>query len=188
MPQTEIPDEIYDLLGAAAKRCDKVTRENLFICVMAGVVDDDLKESSEGKQGWIYIYRHKPGKPNEFKIGKHVGPNPRVRIRQWEKKCGHKIELVRTWEVAFARTTEQLIETELKGMDDVWLGQRECRGPDGSSGCGAHHREWYKASKQKLFQVISYWVDYTNNMAETLLLSRKCTKLAISDAQQNRRG
>ncbi|GFR52432.1 hypothetical protein Agub_g15005 [Astrephomene gubernaculifera] len=177
MPQPEIPEEAYELLGEAANRCDQVTRYNLLERVLAGVVDDDLRESSEGKQGWIYIYRQKHGKSNEFKIGKYVGPNPRDRIRQWEKKCGHEIELVRTWEVAFARTTEQLIETELKGMDDVWLGSRECRGPDGSSGCGAHHQEWYKASEQELCQIISYWVDYTNRMVDELLLTRECTRM-----------
>ncbi|GFR52429.1 hypothetical protein Agub_g15001 [Astrephomene gubernaculifera] len=167
----------YELLGEAAKRCDQVTRYNLLERVLAGVVDDDLRESFKGKQGWIYIYRHKPGKPSEFKIGKHVGPDPRDRIRQWEKKCGREIELVRTWEVAFARTTELFIETELKGMDDVWLGSRVCRGPEDSK-CTAHHREWYKASKQKLFQVISYWVDYTNRMVDELLLTRECTRMA----------
>lgn len=140
------------------------------------------------KSGFLYVYRHR-GEANFFKIG-YTTVGVAHRIKQWEKQCGHKAEVVypstevEEFPIRNVQRIEQLIHAELKA----------CRyREEGCQGCGKNHIEWFKVGEQHLRAVIAKWVDWIQGgqfkeenciwklkMQQKKEMDRMCTPLQAS--------
>ncbi|MCJ1248211.1 hypothetical protein MMC30_005428 [Trapelia coarctata] len=107
------------------------------------------------KSGFLYVYRH-AGEKDFFKIGySTIGVNHRM--RQWEKQCGHKIEVVypsndtEKLAISHVQRVEALVHVE---MGDYRYREEDCEG------CGKNHVEWFKVGEEHIRAVIEKWVDW----------------------------
>ena len=105
--------------------------------------------------GFLYVYRLSSEK-DFFKIGfTTVGVNHR--IKQWERQCGHKAEVVyptsgaQGVRIGNVYRVEQLIHAELREYR-----YRE----EGCEGCGKNHVEWFKVGEEHIRAVIEKWVEW----------------------------
>jgi hypothetical protein len=104
------------------------------------------------KDGYIYVYKL-PHEKGFFKIG-YTARDVHTRISEWERKCGHKVEIVypppeaRHTKIRNVLRVEELVHAELESYR-----YRE----EGCQGCGGNHIEWFATSERHIKAVIAKW-------------------------------